>query len=95
MSQSPRVVVGVGGGVAAFKAAALVSQLAQRGYQVQVVMSAAATKFVGPATFTALSGRAVATDLFQQDKWPLGPHIELAVDAKLFLHRPSNRRSAV
>lgn len=84
-----RILVAVGGGIAAFKVAALVSQLAQGGYRVQVVMSNAATKFVGKATFAALSGQQVATDMFDQDRWPLGPHIELAVDLDLLVVAPA------
>ncbi|HEY7209650.1 MAG TPA: bifunctional phosphopantothenoylcysteine decarboxylase/phosphopantothenate--cysteine ligase CoaBC [Bryobacteraceae bacterium] len=59
-----RVVLGVGGGIAAYKAAELVRQLAQRGHEVQVVMTRAACEFVQPLTFAALSGRKVITDLF-------------------------------
>ena len=72
-----KILVAVTGGVACFKAAALVSQLAQRGHAVQVVMTPAAQQFVGTATFAALTGQPVATDLFDS-RWPLGAHIELA-----------------
>ncbi len=89
MSRKQRILVGVGGGVAAFKTAALVSQLAQRGYEVQVAMTSAATKFIGAATFTALSARPVAVDIFQQDRWPLGPHIELAEGIDLYCIAPA------
>ncbi len=76
-SQSKKIVLAVTGGVASFKAAALCSQLVQQGHDVQVAMTDAAQAFVGPATFTALTGRPVATKLFD-DRWPLGAHIELA-----------------
>lgn len=89
MAGPSRVLIGVGGGVAAFKAATLVSQLAQRGFHVQVAMTTAATKFIGAATFTALSGRATAIDMFQQDRWPLGPHIELAEGVDLYCVLPA------
>lgn len=62
-----RVIVGVGGGIAAYKAAELVRQLEQRGHEVQVVMTRAAREFVQPLTFAALTGRKVVTDLFQQE----------------------------
>jgi phosphopantothenoylcysteine decarboxylase/phosphopantothenate--cysteine ligase len=59
-----RAVVGVGGGIAAYKAAELVRELPRRGIQPQVVMTAAAQEFVRPLTFAALTGRKVITSLF-------------------------------
>ena len=59
-----RVVLGVGGGIAAYKSAELARELAQMGASVQVVMTAAAQEFVRPLTFAALTGRKVITDLF-------------------------------
>ena len=55
--ESREVVVGVTGGIAAYKAAELVSRLRQRGAAVTVVMTVAATQFVRPLTFAALSAR--------------------------------------
>ena len=83
------VILAVGGGIAAYKAAALCSRLAQAGYRVRVTMTSAATEFVGPATFAALSGRAVATGSFESGVWPLGPHIELADGADLMIVAPA------
>ncbi|MEQ1500791.1 MAG: flavoprotein [Myxococcota bacterium] len=60
-----RVVLGVTGGIAAYKAADLTSQLVKRGDQVRVVMTPNATQFVGPLTFEALSGNPVMTDALQ------------------------------
>ncbi|MCA9174416.1 MAG: phosphopantothenoylcysteine decarboxylase [Planctomycetales bacterium] len=88
MSSLGNVVVGVSGGVAAYKAAALVSQLAQAGVAIQVVMTETATTFVGAPTFAALSGRAVAQHL-HDSRWPLGPHIELARWADLICIAPA------
>jgi phosphopantothenoylcysteine decarboxylase/phosphopantothenate--cysteine ligase len=62
-----RVLVGVGGGIAAYKAAELVRALQKRGHEVQVVMTAAAMEFIQPLTFAALTGRKVITSLFPQD----------------------------
>jgi phosphopantothenoylcysteine decarboxylase/phosphopantothenate--cysteine ligase len=59
-----RAVVGVGGGIAAYKAAELVRALQQRGHEVQVVMTSAAREFVQPLTFAALTGRKVITSLW-------------------------------
>lgn len=85
---SRELVLGVTGGIAAFKAAALCSQLVQHGFGVHVVMTESATRFVGPATFTALTGRPVVTDLFDP-RFPLGAHIELARDARLLCVAPA------
>src|SRR5262245_11796095 len=82
------ILIGVTGGIAAFKTAALVSQLAKDGAKTTVIMTAAAQKFVGPATFAALSGRPVVTDMFDP-AFPLGPHIELAQRAELFCIAPA------
>lgn len=59
-----RVLLGVTGGIAAYKAADLTSQLVKRGDEVRVVMTPAAERFVGPITFEALSGHPVMTDVF-------------------------------
>ncbi len=83
-----KILVAVTGGVACFKAAALVSQLAQQGHEVQVIMTPAAQQFVGAATFTALTGKHVATDLFDS-RWPLGAHIELARDHDVLCVAPA------
>lgn len=62
-----RVILGVGGGIAAYKAAELVRELQKRGYTVQVVMTRSAREFVQPLTFAALTGQKVITDLFGQE----------------------------
>ena len=58
------LVIGISGGVAAYKSAILVSQLIQSGARVTVVMTPAAQQFIGSATFQALTGRAVIDDVF-------------------------------
>lgn len=82
------IIVGVTGGIAAYKTADLVSKLAQAGAAVSVVMTESATSFVGPATFAALSGRPVATAIFDPAH-PLGAHIELARRADLLCIAPA------
>ena len=82
------ILVGVTGGIAAFKTAALVSSLAQEGHIVQVVMTGSAKKFVGEQTFAALTGRPVASALFDP-AYPLGAHIELARSARLMCVAPA------
>jgi phosphopantothenoylcysteine decarboxylase/phosphopantothenate--cysteine ligase len=83
------LLIGVSGGIAAFKAAALVSSLVQDGHGVTVVMTRAARKFVGPATFRALTGRPVVSDAFDRH-YPLGAHIELADKAELLCIAPAS-----
>ena len=83
------IIIGVSGGIAAYKTAALVSSLVQKGHGVSVVMSRAARKFIGPATFRALTGRPVSTDQFDAH-FPLGAHIELADKADLFCIAPAS-----
>jgi len=83
------IVVGVTGGVAAYKSAALVSQLVQAGAEVTVVMTAAAREFIGPVTFAALTGRPVACDSFNDPRYPLGAHIELARQAAVLCVAPA------
>ena len=84
-----QLVVGVAGGVAAYKSAALVSQLVQSGAGVVVVMTPAASRFVGAATFEALTGNRVPTDVFDQRDHPLGPHIELSRSARMLCVAPA------
>jgi phosphopantothenoylcysteine decarboxylase len=83
-----KLVVGVTGGIAAYKVAALVSQLVQSGADVRVVMTRAAGKFIGPATFEALTGRPVLHSAFNDPDHPLGAHIDLA-DADLLCIAPA------
>ena len=86
-----RVVVGIGGGIAAYKVATVVSRLVQSGHLVQPVLTAGATRFVGAATFTALCGRSAVTDTYDPN-FPLGPHIELAESADLLVVAPATAR---
>ena len=83
------VLIGVCGGIAAYKTAALVSQLVQSGAAVQVVMTEAAGNFIGPATFEALTGRGVSRRRFDEPSYPLGAHIELAERAELLCVAPA------
>ena len=82
------ILIAVTGGIAAYKTATLVSRLVQRSAGVTVVMSESAKKFIGPATFAALTGRRVHTSGFSREN-PLGPHIELARDADLYCIAPA------
>ncbi len=67
----------------------MVSKLVQDGARVTVVMTDAASKFVGPATFEALNGRPVYTSTFANSEFPLGAHIGLAERSKLLVVAPA------
>ena len=86
---SRHVVVGVTGGIAAYKAAELVSRLRQRGADVTVVMTRAATRFVRPLTFAALTGKRVITDLFDPPDRYQADHVALAQEADLAIVAPA------
>jgi len=75
---SLKVLLGVTGGIAAYKSAELVRRLREQGVEVQVVMTQGAQHFVGAATFQALSGRPVRTDLWDAAAEAAMGHIELA-----------------
>jgi phosphopantothenoylcysteine decarboxylase/phosphopantothenate--cysteine ligase len=87
--QPRKVVVGVAGGIACYKAVELVRLLVKDGLQVQVIMSRGATEFVTPLTFQTLSGRAVASDTFNLTQESEIGHINLADSADLFVIAPA------
>ncbi len=80
--------MGVTGSIAAYKAADLVSALVQRGAEVRVVMTKAAREMVGVATFRALSGREVGTELFGNVEFDIG-HVSLAQFAEAMVVAPA------
>ncbi len=85
-----RCIVGVTGGIAAYKAAYLVSRLAQSGAQVTVCMTDAATKFVAPLTFQSLSGRPVYTSAWEHIEAHDPQHISLATSADIAVVAPAS-----
>lgn len=86
--QDKRIIVGVTGGIAAYKTATLVSRLAQAGAQVTVVMTDGATRFVTPLTFQALSARPVYTSAWEHVESKDPQHISLATAADLAIVAP-------
>jgi len=84
------IIVGVTAGIAAYKAAALTSLLVQQGAGVTAVLTRNARKFIGEATFAALTGRPVATRGFDPSSHPLGAHIELAARADCVVVAPAS-----
>jgi len=81
------ILLGISGGIAAYKSAMLVSRLVQYGFGVSVVMTKAATELIAPKTLEALSGRPVQRSAFRSDR--IHAHIELARDANLFCVAPA------
>ncbi|MCC5885751.1 MAG: bifunctional phosphopantothenoylcysteine decarboxylase/phosphopantothenate--cysteine ligase CoaBC [Gammaproteobacteria bacterium] len=88
--QPKRVLLGVTGGIAAYKACELCRRLRDLGAEVQVVMTPAGTRFVTPLTLQALSGRPVRTDLLDPSAEAAMGHIELAKWADLILVAPAS-----
>ena len=84
-----RVLVALTGGIACYKTATLVSALVQAGAEVRVLMTDAATKFVAPLTFQALSGHQVLTSIWQTDDRPDAQHVGLARWAELLIIAPA------
>lgn len=83
------ILLGVTGGIAAYKAAALTSRLVQRGADVHVVLTEAASRFVTPLTFQALSRNAVHTDVLDEKDPHVIAHIDLADRADLVIVAPA------
>lgn len=90
MLEGREILLGVTGGIAAYKAADLCSKLVQGGAGVSVVLTRAARKFIGPTTFEALTNRPVHTNLFTPREHPLGEHIGLSRRAELLVVAPAS-----
>ena len=82
------ILLGITGGIAAYKMCDLARQLIRAGHNVKVVMTKAAAEFVGPATFRSLTNNPVATELFDDPQAPIN-HISLAEEADIFLIAPA------
>src|SRR6266699_6712989 len=85
-----RVVLGVTGGIAAYKAAELTRLLVKEGIAVDVVMTSAATKFIAPMTMQALSGNPVLTDLWHSGAANAMGHIDLSRHADAIVVAPAS-----
>ena len=88
--QGKHILLGVTGGIAAYKAPDLVRRLREPGAEVQVVMTAGAREFVTPTTFQAVSGRTVRSDLWDAAAEAAMGHIELARWADVVLIAPAS-----
>jgi phosphopantothenoylcysteine decarboxylase/phosphopantothenate--cysteine ligase len=82
-----RILLGVTGGIAAYKSAYLARRLGEQGAEVRVIMTAAAERFVGRQTFAAITGNPVERDLF--DGSSASPHTDLAAWAELIVVAPA------
>jgi phosphopantothenoylcysteine decarboxylase/phosphopantothenate--cysteine ligase len=90
LTPKTRVLLGVTGGIAAYKSPDLVRRLIERGADVQVVMTGAAQRFVSPMSFQAVSGRPTRSDLWDDAAEAAMGHIELARWAQVVLIAPAS-----
>jgi phosphopantothenoylcysteine decarboxylase / phosphopantothenate---cysteine ligase len=89
MNRPPRVLFGVAGGVAAYKAVEAVRELTRRGAEVRVAMTRGAREFVAPLTFAALSRHEVFTEVWGSGQAPAIEHVEAAAWADLLVVAPA------
>lgn len=87
--KSKHILLAVGGGIAAYKSCEIARLFKKDGFSVQVMMTANAQKFVAPLTFQALTGKPVATDLFDATQEGQIGHIRIADEADLVLVAPA------
>ena len=87
--QRRRIVLGVTGSIAAFKAAELASDLRKRGHDVRVILTAAAQRFVTPLTFRTLTGNPVHADLWSEGEETKAEHLAAIEDAHLLVVAPA------
>jgi phosphopantothenoylcysteine decarboxylase/phosphopantothenate--cysteine ligase len=87
LADKPQVVLGVGGGIAAYKAALLLRLFTESGHDVTVVPTAAALRFVGAPTWEALSGKPVSTEVWADV--PAVPHVRIGKQADLVVVAPA------
>ncbi|MBK5968747.1 MULTISPECIES: bifunctional phosphopantothenoylcysteine decarboxylase/phosphopantothenate--cysteine ligase CoaBC [Thiorhodovibrio] len=89
-ARQPRILLGISGSIAAYKAAELIRRLRERGAEVQVVMTASAREFISPLSLQALAGRPVRSELFDPAAEAGMSHIELARWADQILIAPAS-----
>lgn len=90
MAKPKRIILGVTGSIAAYKAAEIIRRLIEKGLRVTVVMTQEAEHFITPLTLAGLSGETVCRGMFNQDAGSDSmPHVDLAREADLFLIAPA------
>ena len=88
-NKKTNIVIGISGGIAAYKACDIVSYLRREGYNIDVIMTKNACKFITTLTLETLSGNKVITDMFERPDHREVEHISLARKANLFLIVPA------
>jgi len=83
-----KILLGVTGSIAAYKAVHLLRLLVKEGADVQVIMTPTAKEFITPVTFAALSGKGVLSDFFEKSGGAWNSHVDLGVTSDLFLIAP-------
>ena len=89
MSERKTIAIGITAGIAAYKVAELVSRLTKKGFQIEVIMTEAATKLVAPLTFSTLSGNPVRSAMFQEKAGERVEHVSIAERAALLVVVPA------
>jgi len=93
MLQGKKIILGITGGIAAYKSATIVRLLVKQGAEVKVVMSASAKEFITPLTLAALSKNTVLTDFFDPTNGQWNSHVELGLWADAYLIAPATANS--
>jgi len=93
MTINKHILLGVSGGIAAYKSAELVRLLRKQGAEVRVVMTQSAMQFIGPLTFQALSGNPVHSELLGADAENAMGHIQFGALGRFVDYRAGNRQS--
>lgn len=93
MAEKPKVLLGVTGSIAAYKAAELARLMMKKGWDVWVVMSACATQYVGPLTFRALTGHPVAHGSFAEMEQETYTHLGLSEGAAAMVVAPCSAQT--
>jgi len=84
-----KIILAVTGSIAAYKAVLLLRLLSREGADVQVLMTPAAREFIGPVTFSSLSGKTVLSDFFDETGGDWNSHVEMGVNADLMIIAPA------
>lgn len=87
---SKKIIIGITGSVAAFKSIQLISDLVKQGYQIEVMMSESATRFVTPVCIQSLTKRKVYVDTFDDENPAIITHVDIVKDADLFMVVPAS-----
>jgi phosphopantothenoylcysteine decarboxylase/phosphopantothenate--cysteine ligase len=93
MLKGKHILIGVTGGIAAYKTATIIRLLVKDGAEVKVIMTAGAKEFITPLTFATLSKNAVLTEFYDADSGNWNSHVELGLWADLYLIAPATANS--